>query len=328
MDTNKLLTALGPLAAPFQDEAVQEIMADAWDRLYVQQDGLLVDLELTFSSPAAFRGMIDEVLALAGTAVSESTTTADIRLPDNSRFRVVVPPTAVEGPYVVINKPFIRGMTWENLLSFGSLDEDAIVIFDSAIQAGASILISGGTSSGKTTLLNMLAGRVPEGKRIVAVEDIHHLKIPHPRAVYLEAQAAQVPMDELIEMGGRMYPGWLVVNEISGPEALKALQLFSTGYSGMGSLHAEDPLDALTRLESYGLMGNQRLTLADIRRLIAGGIQLVVQIQRIPNGKRRVTEMVQVQGLDAGRYLFQPLHRYLPETDSFEALIPSPSWTD
>lgn len=326
MDTKKLLTALGPLAAPFQDDTVQEIMADAWDRLYVQQDGQLVDLNLTFTSPAAYRTMIDEVLKLAGTSVSKSATTADVRLPDNSRFRVVVPPTAVEGPYLVINKPFIRDMTWENLLSFGSLDEDAIAILDSAIQAEASILISGGTASGKTTLLNMLAGRVPEGKRIVAVENIHHLQIPHPRAVYLEAQAAQVPMDKLIEMGGRMYPGWLVVNEISGPEALKAIQLFSTGYSGMGSLHAEDSLDALARLESYCLMANQRLTLADIRRLIASGIQLVVQIQRIPNGKRRVIEIVQVQGLDAGRYLFQPLHRYLPETDNFETLVLTPTW--
>lgn len=325
MNTEKLLAALGPLATPYQDEEVREIMVDSPEQVYGVINGQMTDLDAKFNDTAALQGMIDAVLTLAGTAVSEQDTTADIRLPDNSRFRVVVPPTAVNGPYVVINKPFIRGMTWEDILHFGSVDENAIAVFDRALSARKNILISGGTASGKTTLLNMVAGRVPAEERIVAVQDIHHLKIPHQRVIYLEAQAAQSSMDELIDMGRRMYPSWLIVNELNGPESLKALELFNAGYAGMGSTHANSVEDALARLESYCLMSNQGLMLTDIKRLVAYGIGLVAQIDRQPNGKRRVIEMSEIQGLENGRYLLQPLVRYNPEEDGFDK-IAEPGW--
>jgi pilus assembly protein CpaF len=326
MDAQKILAALGPLAAPFQDEEIQEIMVDSPGQVYGVIKGQMTDLKVEFDSLEALRTMIDDVLALAGTDVNEKNTTADIRLPDDSRFRVVVPPTAVNGPYVVILKPFIRRMTWEDLLSFGSVDEAATEVFDRALAARKNILISGGTASGKTTLLNLVAGRIPQDERIVAVEDIHYLRIPHQRVIYLEANAAQSSMDELIEMGGRMYPGWLIVNELNGPESLKALELFNAGYTGMGSTHAESPEDALARLESYCLMSNQGLALTDIRRLIAGGFGLVVQLDKLHgSNKRRVIEMSEMQGVESGRYLLQPLVRYDPDGDWFDR-IAEPGW--
>ncbi len=325
MTTEKLLTALGPLADPFQDEAVQEIMIDGLEQVYGVIKGKMTDLDVKFDSPAALRAMIDEVLALMGTTVSEQVASADIRLPDDSRFRVVVPPTAVNGPYVVILKPFSSQLSWEDLLRFGSVDETVIALIDRAIAAEKNILISGGTASGKTTVLNLIAARIPQEERIVAVEDIHYLNINHPRVIYLEANAGQSPMEELIEMGSRMYPGWLIVNELHGPESLKTLELFNAGHTGMGSMHAESAEDALTRLESYCLMSNMGLALSDIKRLVAGGIGLLLQIHRLPNGKRRVIEISEMQGVENRRYLLQPLMRYDPDGDRFEK-IAEPGW--
>jgi len=325
MNTEKLLAALGPLAAPFQEEAVQEIMIDSPEQVYGMIKGKMTDLDIKFESPAALRTMIDEVLALMGTTISEQAPTADVRLPDDSRFVVAVPPTAVNGPYVVIRKRFSDRLTWEDLLRFGSVDETVIELVDQAISAEKNILISGGTASGKTTVLNLIAARIPQDDRIVAVEDIHFLNINHPRVIYLEANAGQSPMEELIEMGSRMYPGWLIVNELHGPESLKALELFNAGHAGMGSMHAESGEDALTRLESYCLMSNMGLALSDIKRLVAGGIGLLIQVHRLPSGKRRVIEMSEIQGLENGRYLLQPLLRYNPDGDTFDK-IAEPAW--
>ena len=325
MDMQKLLNALGPLAGVFQEDEITEIMVDAPDQVYVIRQGQIEDVEVRFASPEALREMIDAVLALAGTSVSEQETTADVRLADDSRFVAAVPPSAVNGPYVMIRKPFIRGMTWEQLIEYRSVDQNLIDIFDSAIAARKSILISGGTSSGKTTLLNMIAGRIPTDQRIVAVERTHDLRIEHPRVVYLEAQSAPEPMEELIEIGSRMYPGWIVVNELKGPETLMALQVLNDGHEGMGSTHADSVQEAFARLESYCLMANQGLVLTDIKWLLARGIQLAMQLTHLPNGKRRIVELVEVEGVEAGRYLFQPLTRYHPEEDTYE-VVAQPSW--
>jgi pilus assembly protein CpaF len=325
MDIQKLLSALGPLARPYQDEDITEIMVDAPDQVYATRHGQIEDLEVRFDSPEALRAMIDAVLALGGKSLSGQHTTADIRLADDSRFVAAVPPAAVNGPYVMIRKPFIREMTWEQLIEYRSVDQKLIDIFDGAIAARKSILISGGTASGKTTLLNMIAGRIPVDQRIVAVEDIHFLRIPHPRVIYLEAQSAPEPMEELIEIGSRMFPGWMVVNELKGPEVLKTVQILNAGYEGMGSMHAESIHEAFARLESYCLTANLGLAIADIKRLLAGGIQLAIQLNRLPEGKRRIVEMVEVEGLESGRYLFQPLTRYLPDQDAYD-VVAQPSW--
>ncbi len=327
MKMQNLLRALGPLAEPFQDEAVDEIMVDAPDQIYVTRHGQIEDLAIVFDSPEALREMVNQVLALAGVSLSEEETTADIRLADDSRFVVAVTPSAVNGPYVMIRKPFIREMTWEKLIEYRSVDENLIAIFDSAIAARKTILISGGTGSGKTTLLNMIAGRIPPEQRIVAVEDTHQLRIQHPRVIYLEAQSAPESMEDLIETGSRMFPGWMIVNELKGQATLKAVEILNDGYEGMGSMHADSVQEAFTRLESYCLMANQGLAMADIKRLLARGIQLAIQINRLPNGKRRLVEMVEVEGIESGRYLFQPLTRYSPEEDSYQ-VITKPSWVE
>jgi pilus assembly protein CpaF len=251
----------------------------------------------------------------------------DIRLPDDSRFRAVLPPTAVTGPYIVIQKPFLgTHLTWENLLEFGSINQDVIEIIDSALAAEANILISGGTTSGKTTLLNMIAGRLPQGKRIVAAQDVHSLQIQRERVVYLEANAAKASMAALIDLGSRLTPYCLIVSELKGPETFSMLQKFNNGYFGMANLHAESVQDALNRLETMCLMANQGLSLVDVRRLVAGGIKLVVQIMHMPDKRRKVVEMVEVQGLQNDRFQLQPLLRYNIESGQFEKVAVKPGW--
>ena len=327
MNENKLQQALGPLAEAYLDDTVQEIMVDGPGKVYVERGGQLEDLKITFDSGEALIEMIEAVAAAVGAAVAADAATVDIRLPDNSRFRAVLPPTAVDGPYLTILKPFLgRHLTWEKLLEYGSVSPEVIEIIDSALAAEANILISGGTASGKTTLLNMVTEKLPAGKRIVAVENVHELDIQHPRAVYLEANAAQQPMAELIEAACLMTPHCLVVNDLQGAEAFTMLQKFNSGYFGIGSMHAESAQDALTRLETQCLMANQGLSLVDIRRLVAGGVRLVVQIMYLPDGRRRVVEMVEVQGLHNDRLQLQPLLRFNSTAQVFEQVAARPGW--
>lgn len=327
MIEERLKQALGPLAEAYQDDTVQEIMADGPGKVYVERARKLEDLAVSFESKQAMLELISAVAKAVGVKMEDGAATIDIRLPDTSRFRAVLPPTAVDGPYIVINKPFLgTQLTWEKLLEFGSVNQDVIEIIDRALEAKASILVSGGTFSGKTTLLNMIAGKLPGDQRIVAVEDIHYLNIPNHRVAYLEANAARVPMAELIESASRMFPQCLVVNELNGPEVFTYLKKLINGHFGMGSMHAENVQDALNRLEAMGLMANQGLSLLDVRRMVAGGIKLALQLNYLPDGKRKVVEMVEVQGLSNDRYQLQPLLRYNMESKQFVKVAVKPSW--
>ncbi|MFN2143796.1 MAG: CpaF family protein, partial [Anaerolineales bacterium] len=289
MDEKELIRALGPLADLYQDETVQEIIVDGPNRVYFEKVQEFKDAPIDFKTTAALTDLISDVLGLAGIELTPEFSSADIRLPDNSRFLAAMPPTAVTGPYLVIRKPFLgKKLTWEDLLHFGSVNQKIIEIIQSALDAGVNLLVIGGTGSGKTTLLNMILGRVPDGQRIVAVEEIHYLDIEHPRSVYLEAQAVGVPMEKLIETASRMRPDWMVVNELRGQEALTTMQMFNSGYSGMASMHAESILDGLSRLETMCLSANLGLGLADIRRMISSAFHLVIYLEHLPSKKRRV----------------------------------------
>ncbi|MEN8242798.1 MAG: ATPase, T2SS/T4P/T4SS family [Chloroflexota bacterium] len=327
MDKNELIRALGPLAKLYQDETVQAIIVDGPNQVYFERENHLHDSEINFKTTDALSQLISDVLTLAGVTLTANAPSADVRLTGNTRFLATMPPTAVGGPFLVVRKPFLgTRLTWEDLVEFGSVNQKIIELIQSALDARINILITGGTASGKTTLLNMIAGRVSNTERIVGIEDIHYLNIDHPRAVYLESQAAGVPMPTLIETGSRMRPDWLIVNELRGPEALTTLQIFNSGHSGMASMHAASVADGLSRLETMCLSANRGLGLQDIQRMISSTFQLIVYIEYLPSGKRRVTEMVEMQGLENNRYLLQPLIRYNREKDNFETTNTAPTW--
>jgi len=332
MDENALLTALGPLAEIYQDSEVQEIIVDSHDSVALIRGGEIESVEVEFDSPEAFRGMINAVAALGSAALDDEHTTLDIRLPGRNRLIAAIPPTALLGPHLVIRKfNTSQRISWEFLLEIGAVTPELVDLFHSALNAETNILVAGGKSSGKTTFTNRLSELIPEDKHVVVVESTHEMDIDHPRRIYLEARRVPgMTVDDLLETARQMIPHWMVVNDLHGAEALSVIQLFSSGYTGIATLHASDPQDALARLEAMCLTANSGLGLVEIRNLVSTAVQLVVVTNRIKlkDGKftRKITHVSELQGLENSRYLLQPLFRFNPETEQIESTGVDPSW--
>jgi pilus assembly protein CpaF len=218
-------------------------------------------------------------------------------------------------------------VTWDNLLKWGSVTQEAYEFLQSAIRANATLLIAGGTNSGKTTLASRVAELVPPDKRLVVVEAVHEMQVQHPRCLYLEAGGpANVPFADLIEAASRMRPDWLVLGEVWGPEALRATQIMSRGHTGLMNTHADSTEDALTKLEAMCLMANMGLGLAEIRRQIASALRLIVYHERLPSGRRKITQITELRGLENDRCVLVPLFRYNAEKDTLERTSARASW--
>lgn len=321
------LTILEPL---LQDPAVTEIMIDGPDRVTVERRGQpeLQEAGLRFASPEALRATIDAVLALGGAAFQPGQTVAEARLPDGSRALGVLAPTAVNaGPYLVLRKFWKPQMTFEQLISYQSLDRAMVALLRSAILARRNLLVTGGTGSGKTTVLNLLTDLVPPAERVVAVEAFFELHLRHPRAINLCSDSSpDLTYRDLIATAAKMRPDRLIFSELRGPETMQIIDLINCGHDGaMATLHAISAEDALTRVEAQCLTANLGLGLAEIRLIIASAFNLITHQQRLRDGSRKITEIVEVLGLRNDRYLLQPLFRYEAEADRFQALA-RPSW--
>jgi pilus assembly protein CpaF len=313
--------ALGPLAALYMDNSVSEIMVDGLERVTVEREGQLTATDLCFETPEALQAVIDAALSLAGIPLKPGQAIADGRLPDDSRLLVVFPPTAIDGPSLVIRKFMVNPMSWEMLFQYGSVNQALYDLFKSAVLSHKNILISGGPGSGKTTLSNRVAELVPPQERIVVVEPAHMMQIDHPQRVYLESGGPNnISMQELIVTASKMRPDWLVIGELTGAEAMTALEVMNRGHAGLATIHATSPVDALTRLETMCLMANIGLGLSEIRLLIASAIQLVFYLEKLPDGKRRILHAVELRGLENDRYVIQPLIRYHEEQDGWEVV--------
>ena len=328
MYSQSILTALGPLAPLFEDPAVTEIMVDSAERVTFERNGKIEDAAIRFDPPETLRTLVDNVLALAGATLAPGETIKDIRFPDNrSRALVVLPPTAITGPYLVIRKTIFAEVTWDLLFKYGSMNQETYDLLQAAILARANILVAGGPGSGKTTILNRLAELIPPNERVVIVEASHEFQINHPRAVYLEAHATGMSMNDLLEASTKMRPDRLVISELQGSEALHVLEIFNRGHDGgMTTIHSLGIEDTLTRLEAMCLMANLGLGLGEIRTMIASALQMIVYQKLLPNGKRRITEIVELRGIQDDRYILQPLMRYNPENDTMELTGVKPSW--
>lgn len=325
MSNSSPLAVLEPL---LQDPAVTEITIDAPDRVSIERRGVLQDAGLSFPSPEALRAAIDAVLALGGVAFQAGQTVAEARLPDGSRAVAVLAPTAVNaGPYLVLRKFWKVQMTLERLLEYKSLDQAMVTLLQSAIRARRNLLVAGGTGSGKTTMLNLFTDLIPAEERVIAVESVFELHLRHPRAINLAADASpDISYSDLIKTAGKMRPDRLIFGELHGPETLEIADLINVGYDGsMATVHAVSPEDALGRLETQCLTANLGLGLAEIRTILAAAFNLITYQQRLANGHRVLTEIVEVRGVQNDRYVLQPLVRYDPETGTFKQLA-KPSW--
>jgi len=327
-----LLKALGPLAPLYSDPTVQEIMVDAHDRVsivrHIDYAGKIEDIASPFKSPQEVRAVVDAILAVGGVTLGPDKTIGETRFPDGTRFLAVLPPNALHEPCFVIRRFPTQPITWEQIIEFGSITREAYEFFQSAIRAKVNILVAGGAGSGKTTLANRLAELVPPDERVIVVEEVYEMQVSHPRCLHLEAGGpANVSYGELVVKASCMRPDWLIVGELYGPEAMRALRVMSHGHTGMATMHANSVQDALAELEALCLMANMGLGLSEIRRLIASAFRLITYQEFFPSPhRRRITTIVELCGVENDRYVLRPLFRYNPAKDQLEPTGAKPTW--
>jgi len=322
-----LLKALGPLAPLYSDPAVLEIMVDAPERVLVERSGRLEEAGVRFESPEALRAVIDAALALGDVRLAPGQTVGDVRLSGAARMLAVLPPAAPQGPCLVIRKLHPVTLTWDQVIELGFITREALDLLQGALRAHVSVLIAGGMGSGKTTVANLLAEDIPPQERVLVVEEVHELQVRHPRAVFLEAAGPDKPtMTDLLSAAARMRPDWMVIGELYGPEAMRAFEIASRGHPAITTTYANSPEDALARLEALCLMANLGLGLGEIRALVASAIQLITFQQRLPDGRRKMMQIVELRGLDNDRYVLQPLFRYDPPKGKLEPAGARPAW--
>ncbi len=327
MPDQATLSALGPLAGLYVDPAVTEIIVDAPKRVLVEHNGRLEETSVAFASEAAQREVMKALLALGGLFLAAGQTIADARLADGSRVLAIFPPTATNGPCLVIRKRFTSTLTWDKLLEWDFITPEAVDALKGAFQAHANLLVSGGTGSGKTTFANLLTELIPAHEHVVVVEEIKELQVHHTRSVWLEAATAtRLPMDELLSAAAKLRADWLIVGELTGPAAARTLEIFGHGHAGLTTLHASSVEDALSRLEVMCLKANLGLGLGEIRALIASAFRLITFQERLENGARRLTQIVELRGLENDHYVLCPLFRHSPISRRLEPTGDRPRW--
>ena len=295
----------GPLQPLLDDPEVSEIMVNAPDDIWTERGGKLVHEDgVTFRSADHARNILAKILSPIGREISEANPMVNARLRDGSRVNAVIHPIALSGFALDIRK-FTRAYSLDELIQMGTLDERIATLLQLAVAARVNLIVSGGTGSGKTTFLNVLSGFIPEGERIVTIEDTAELKMRQRHVVALEARPAnmegtgEVRIRDLVVNALRMRPDRIIVGEVRAAEALDMLQAMNTGHDGsLTTVHANSPSHLISRLDTMVLMAGEGLTLPAIRAQIAGSVDLVVQVSRLRDGTRRVTEVAEVLGLD------------------------------
>ncbi len=320
------LLGLGPLEDLLKDDSVTEIMVLGTRPIYVERNGKLVRTSIAFYSDRALLHVMDKIVAPLGRRIDESSPAVDARLPDGSRVHAIIPPLSVRGPCLTIRKFKPIPLTMKTLTSNGTITEAAAKFLEECVKLRCNIMVSGGTGSGKTTLLNILASCIDPSERIVTIEDAAELQLPQDHVVPLEARPkniegkGEVTIRELLRNALRMRPDRIIVGECRGPEALDMLQAMNTGHDGgMATLHANNPRDAVARLETMVLTAGADLPLRAVREQISRAVHLIVQIERNKDGKRCISAISEVCGVDGDTVLLQSIF----ETSSDGELRPS-----
>jgi pilus assembly protein CpaF len=306
--------ALEPLLA---DESITEIMVNGPDEVFIERQGKLSKSSLKFSSTQALRSIIDRIVGPLGRRIDESSPMVDARLPDGSRVNVVIEPLAINGPVMTIRKFSKTVLSTQNLIDLGSATPDLISFLTLCVKERKNVVVSGGTGSGKTTLLNVLSNLIPDGERVLTIEDSAELRLRHSHCVSMEARPQNaegkglVSIRDLVRNALRMRPDRIIVGECRGAEAIDMLQAMNTGHDGsLTTVHANSPRDALRRLEAMVLMGGIDMPLQAIREQIVGGIDFVVQQTRAANGARVISEVLEVVGMESQKIQTQSIFRY------------------
>ena len=308
---------LGPLEAPLRDPEITEIMVNRPEQIFVERRGRIELTSLTFGDEASLRRVIDRIVSTIGRRVDESEPMCDARLKDGSRVNVVIPPVAIYGPCLTIRKFGRDVLTPEQIVSTGGASEAIIEYLDAAVKTRLNIMVSGGTGSGKTTLLNVLSGFIPATERIVTCEDAAELRLRQVHVISLESKPpnvegrGQITIRDLVRNALRMRPDRIIVGEARGGEALDMLQAMNTGHDGsMSTLHANNPRDAINRLETLVLLAGTELPSRAIRGQIASAINVVVQTERLRGGARKIVSVAEVTGMADGDISLQEVFAF------------------
>lgn len=310
---------LGPLEDLIEDPTVTEIMVNAHDDIFVERNGRIQKSDVVFSTERACLAAIERIVTPLGRRIDESSPLVDARLKDGSRVNAVIPPVALRGPSISIRKFATRRLMGEDLLKFGSLDERMLEFLTIAVRERRNVVVSGGTGSGKTTLLNILSNFIPDGDRVVTIEDAAELKLVQPNLVALEARPAnmegkgQITIRDLVKNALRMRPDRIVVGECRGGESLDMLQAMNTGHEGsLTTAHANNPRETLSRLEVMVMMAGMDLPMTVVREQIASAVNLIVHQRRYPCGSRKVSHITEITGIESGTIQMQDIFLFKP----------------
>ena len=311
------MMGLGPLEPLLEDDSITDIMINGPKQIYIERQGKLDLTSITFEDNAHLLNICNRIVSRIGRRVDESSPICDARLLDGSRVNIIIPPLAIDGASVSIRKFGKRQIGFDQMAQQGNISPAMATLLRIAARCRLNLIVSGGTGSGKTTMLNALSGMIDNGERVVTIEDAAELRMQQPHVVRLETRPSnlegngEISMRDLVKNALRMRPDRIILGEVRGPEAIDLLQAMNTGHDGsMGTLHANRPREALTRLENMVTMGVASLPPKAIRTQIAGSLQLIVQISRMRDGVRRVTHITEVMGMEGDVIITQDLFTY------------------
>jgi pilus assembly protein CpaF len=318
----------GPLERLLADDSVTEIMVNGAHEIWVERQGRLYQTTVQFNDESHLRRIINKMVAQVGRRIDESSPMVDARLPDGSRVNAVIPPLSLSGPLVTIRKFSNKRLDLNELIRLGTLSEETVDFLQRCVLAQLNILISGGTGSGKTTLLNALSQAISDAERIVTIEDAAELQLKQNHVLRLESRpkniegSGEITIRELVRNSLRMRPDRIIVGEVRGAESLDMLQAMNTGHDGsLTTVHANAPRDALARIETMVLMAGYDLPVRAIRQQVASALDLIIHLERLEDGTRRVTAITEVQRMESDVITLQDIFEFKIERVTPERVV-------
>lgn len=319
------MLGIGPIQILLDDPSITDIMVNGADQVYVEQAGRLVKAGVVFRDEKHLRHVAQRIASFVGRRIDESSPMVDARLSDGSRVNIIIPPLALDGTCISIRKFSEHKMSLFQLADAGSLSHSMAGFLEVAAKARLNIVVSGGTGAGKTTLLNALSDPIEDGERIVTIEDAAELKLQQSQVIRLETRPAslegsgEVTQRDLVRNALRMNPRRIILGEVRGAEAFDMLQAMNTGHEGsMSTLHANSARDAIYRLENMLLMGQQNIPISMMRRQIMSSIDIIIQVERMRDGKRRIVEITELVGLEDDTPITQNIFEFQLEESNLD----------
>lgn len=307
---------LGPVIEHLEDDSVSEILINGPEEIFIEVGGKLRKTNSAFDSEDDLRAAVNNIAQSVGRRINEDEPRLDARLPDGSRIHAVIPPCARNGTTVSIRKFKKVEVTFKQYIEWGAINVEGAQFLDACMFLGKNILVSGGTGSGKTTLLNLLCSRVPKGQRILVIEDSSELDIKYEHVVNFETRMAdaegngEISMRDLLKSALRLRPDRIIVGEVRSSEAMELVNAMNTGHKGcLGTIHANSPADAIVRLEALAMSGDTKISKEAIQYQISSAVDMIVQVSRLSDGSRRITDISEILGQDErGSYIIHPIY--------------------